>query len=79
MQLQVFFTKGMVLKKVMKHADNCVGSLACVELLIYEVVDLTWNSLTTDSKNATFSGCFEVDWTRLERVVGVVDLLGVIE
>ena len=69
-------TKPMYLKKMMEHADNCVGPLSCVTCLIKEVIDLPWDSFTTYPKNSTLPRGEEVNGARLERVGRIVHLLG---
>ncbi len=78
-KLQFHLTESKVSKKVVKQADHSVRSLAGVQRLIDEVVDLSWNALTADAKDGTLACCLEVHWTRLEEIVGVMDLLGEID
>ena len=52
----------MLLQKVVKKADNSVGSFSHITGFINQVVNLMWNAFTADPKHCTFSGSFEIHW-----------------
>jgi hypothetical protein len=79
METYINLSKTMILEEVMQEGDHCVSSFAHVRCLINEVIDLSWDTLTTHPKHSTLSGCFEIHWPWLEWVVRVVDLLGKIK
>ena len=66
----------MVMKKVMKQAHYCVGTLSCVTYLINEVIDLAWYCFATHSKYCTLSGSQKIDGAWLQGICGIVYLLG---
>ena len=47
--------------------------------MLHQVIHLPWESLTADPKDTTLPGCLKIDWSWLERVVRVVDLLSEIK
>ena len=55
MELQLFFSKSMMLQEVMEHADDSIGALPRVKLLVDKVIHLPWHSLIADAKNGAFS------------------------
>ena len=78
-EMNMCFTKSMLRKEMVEHADNCVSSLVRVIRLIYKVVYLPWKALTAHTEDGTFSRCKEIDRTGLQRVEGVMYLLCHIE
>ena len=79
MQPELDLSQCVVAKEVVEETDDGVGSLPRVESLIYEVVHLSGDALTTHPEDGALSGRLEVHWSRLEWVVRIVDLLGKIE
>lgn len=79
MKGQLALPKTVMAKKVTEETNDCICILPCVTRFISEVVHLTRNGLTTDTKHSTLSGCLKIDWTWLERIVGVVYLLSRVE
>ena len=66
----------MYFKEVMEHAYHHISTLAHVNSLIDEVVDLARYGFTAYSKDGTFPWGEEVHGTQLEGVVRVEHLLG---
>ena len=72
--LYSFFTKAMMLKKIVELADHGVGPLPTVSSLIAEEVHLAGDGLTDHSEDSTLPRDQEVDRPWLERITGVVHL-----
>ena len=69
-------SQSMVVKEVIEHADNCIGTLPYVRSLVDDEVHLSGDCLTADPKQGSLPRSQEVDWARLEGVAWVVHLLG---
>ena len=63
-------SQSMVVKEVVEHADNCIGTLPYVRSLIDDEVHLSGDCLTADPKQGSLPRSQEVDWARLEGVGG---------
>jgi hypothetical protein len=65
MKYSLFFTQAVVLQKVVHIRYHSVSSLRYVHSLVYEVIHLGWNGLTTDTKYTTLSGGLKINRPRL--------------
>ena len=71
--------KTVVRKKEVETADDSICSLATVGCFVCKEIDVLEDCLTCNTKNSTFSGCEEVDRTRLLQVRRIVHLLDIIK
>ena len=75
----IFLAKPMYFKEMMEHAHHRNSTLAHVNRLIDEVVDLAWYGFAAHCKDGAFPWGEEVHGTRLEEVIRVEHLLGHVE
>ncbi|MCG8621416.1 MAG: hypothetical protein MJE68_05350 [Proteobacteria bacterium] len=78
-EVDILLAKPMYFEEVMEHADDGIGSLAGVNGLVNQVIDLTWDSLTAHSIDGTLSWGKEVHGARLEGVIWVEYLLAMLK
>jgi hypothetical protein len=67
-------TQPIIPEEMVQIADDSIGPLADRDSLVNQVVHLLGEALTAHPENATISRCQEVQWARLSRVAGDVDL-----
>ena len=66
--VQVHFTlsKTVILEEIVESTHYSVGSFPTVTSFIRQEVDLSWESLTIDTKDSTLPGCEKIDGTWLQ-------------
>ena len=69
----------MMVKKVVEHADNCIGTLSNIGSLVDNKVHLSGNGLAANSKQGSLLGGEEVDGSGLQRIAWVMHLLSEIK
>ena len=74
-QVYCLLAQLMVCKEMMQHTHNGIRALPHVYSLIDQVLHLSGDGLTTNTKYGTLSGCQEVYGAELERVVQVKHVL----
>ena len=79
MQVDVSLAKAVIVEEVMKQADNSVGPFSDAVCLIDQIIYLPWYSLTADTKEVDFTLYQEVEWARLEGIIGITHVLCKIE
>jgi len=78
MEKSSFFTKSILSQKVVHVTDRCIRALSCCHYLVNQIVDLSINAVIANTKYPTFSRRFKIDWSGLERIMGILGLLGII-
>ena len=68
--------RGMGLQVVVQKTDGTIRYLANVVCIVNEIVDLGSDGFTCNTENLALSSSKKVCWSRLQRIVGIVDLFG---
>ena len=79
MKMANFLARTMILKKIMQITNSSICSFSCCDGFVDQIINLPGQGLTTHTKYATFSQCFEINGTRLLRITGKVYLLGIVK
>ena len=58
----------------MNHTDDSIGTFSSVKGLINQKIDLLWDCSTTNTKDATFPWCQEINWAWLQWTIWIVNL-----
>lgn len=76
--LCVSFTHSMSSEEMMNVGDCSISSFSRTNVLVYQVVNLSGDTFTANSKKSTLPGSFKINRSRLIRVCWVMKLLSIV-
>lgn len=79
METDIDLPQTVVLEEVMEQTYNSVRTFPTLRCLVNQIIDLSWDPLTADSKYSTLSCRLKIHWAGLKWVVWVMYLLCEVE